>query len=119
MTELQRYTGSCHCGHVKIAVHADLSKVYACNCSICSRAGYLLTFPSEEHFELLQGEGAMTDYQFGKKNIHHLFCTTCGVRVYGHGGGKEGKKMFSVNVRCLDGVETEALTVERFDGKSL
>ena len=36
--------GSCHCGEVAFEVETDLEQVLACNCSHCSRKGYLLTF---------------------------------------------------------------------------
>jgi hypothetical protein len=119
MTEKKRYTGSCHCGNVKFAITADLEKAYACNCSICGRAGYLLTFVPDGELEVISGEDATTDYQFGKKRVHHPFCSTCGIRAFGWGNNKEGQKTYSVNVRCLDGVDPESLPVERFDGKSL
>lgn len=119
MTDAQRYTGSCHCGKVRFEVAADLGRVISCNCSICSRAGYLLMFVSEEQFSLQSGEDALNDYQFNKQHIHHLFCGTCGIRSFGRGAGPDGKMMYAVNVRCLDGVDVEALSVERVDGRSL
>lgn len=121
MSEKKSYEGGCHCGKVRFRVSADLSTVYACNCSMCGRMGWRLAFVPSEDFTLLSGADAQTDYQFHKKHIHHLFCTTCGVRSFGHGKDKEGKETYSVNVRCLDGVgeEADSLPVHRFDGKSL
>lgn len=121
MTETKTYEGGCHCGNVRFRVQADLSTVYACNCSMCSRMGWRLTFVPEAAFELLKGEGALKDYQFNKMHIHHLFCSTCGIRSYGHGKGKDGSEMYSVNVRCLDevGETADELPVQRFDGKAL
>jgi hypothetical protein len=119
MAETTKYQGSCHCGNVRFQVETDLSSVISCNCSICSRAGYLLTFVPEGQFELLAGEGAQSDYQFNRKNIHHLFCKTCGVRSFGHGKGPDGAAMYAVNVRTLDGVDLDALKVQKVDGKKL
>lgn len=79
----------------------------------------MLTFVPEEQFKLLAGEQAQTDYQFNTKNIHHLFCSTCGVRCFGHGVGPDGKPMYAVNVRTLEDVDLDALQVTKFDGKSL
>jgi len=118
MAETTKYQGSCHCGNVRFEVQTDLASVIACNCSICSRAGYLLTFVPDKHFKLLAGDGAQTDYQFNKKNIHHLFCKTCGVRSFGHGTGPDGTHMYAVNVRALDGVDLEKLKVQKVDGKN-
>lgn len=112
------YTGGCHCGAVRYTVRAALEGVVACNCSICSKAGWLLTFVPAENFTLEQGADALTDYQFAKKHIHHLFCKTCGVRSFGWGTGPEGAKMYSINVRCLDDVDSSALPVHNYDGAS-
>ena len=39
------YTGSCHCGAVTFTVAADApTEAMSCNCSHCSRKGFLLTF---------------------------------------------------------------------------
>ena len=80
MAELQTYKGSCHCGNVRFEVETDLKGVMSCNCSLCSRAGYLLHFVPEAKFKLLSGESDLRDYLFNKHKIHHLFCTNCGVR---------------------------------------
>jgi hypothetical protein len=119
MPEPKTYLGSCHCGAVRFEVTTALSKVISCNCSICSRAGHLLTFVPADQFKLLSGEGAQTDYRFGKEHIHHLFCSTCGVRSFGAGVGPGGAEMRSINVRCLEGVDIDRLEVTAFDGRKL
>jgi len=116
---LETKTGGCHCGQVRYDVTADLSQVMACNCSICMKRGALWTFVPPESFALRAGEGALTDYQFGKKTIHHLFCSTCGVGSFSRGRGPDGKEMIAVNVRCLHGVDLDALKITPFDGRSL
>lgn len=114
-----KYQGSCHCGAVKLTASMDLSKpVTACNCSICSRAGWLLVFVPESAVEV-SGKDHLTDYQFAKKHIHHTFCKVCGIHAFGHGAAPDGRNMYAVNVRCLDGVELDKLEVKHFDGKSL
>jgi hypothetical protein len=118
MAEARTYTGSCHCGSVRYEVTADISRVTACNCSHCQRNGWLLAFVPEAQFKLLTPQAPLTDYQFNKHVIHHLFCPTCGVHPFSRGSGKSGP-VVSVNVRCLEGVELEGLTVTQFDGRSL
>jgi len=120
MTQPSRYTGSCHCGAVRYSVEADLSQpVYACNCSMCGRSGALLAFVPMTKFTLEQGTDVLSDYQFHKHNIHHLFCKVCGIKSFAHGVGPGGQEMAAVNVRCLDGVEPTALEVKHVDGRSL
>ena len=117
--ESKNYSGSCHCGKVRYEVQTDLASVIECNCSICSRAGYLLTFVPSEQFKLLSGEGAQADYQFNKHHIHHLFCTSCGIHSFATGTGPDGKPMYAVNVRCLEGVDKNTLQTKAVDGRSL
>jgi hypothetical protein len=119
MTTTKQYEGGCHCGAVRYRVTTDLGRVTACNCSMCGRAGTLLNFVPEEAFELLSGEESLSDYQFAKQRIHHLFCKTCGIKSFARGMGPGGKMMCAVNVRCLDGVEPDSLTISHFDGRNL
>jgi len=119
MSESKTYRGSCHCGNVKYDVELDLSgPVMACNCSMCGRSGSLMAFVAEDKFTLLAGEASLTDYQFNTKQIHHLFCSNCGVRSFARGIGPGGAPMRMINVRCLEGVDPPALEVKRWDGKS-
>jgi hypothetical protein len=114
-TETKTYKGSCHCGKVTYEVEADLKELVAGNCSICSRAGWLLAFVPDDKFKLLSGEDELFDYQFKTKRVHHLFCKTCGVRSFGRGTMPNGAKVVPINARCLEGVDVEALPVKRFD----
>lgn len=95
------------------------AKAFACNCSICSRGGWLLAFVPSDSFRLVAGDRELIDYQFGKKHIHHLFCRTCGVRPFSRGAGKDGREMIAVNLRCIEGFDPTRLPVETFDGASL
>ena len=119
MTEPQKHQGSCHCGKVRYEVFLDLEQpVISCNCSMCGRSGTLLAFAPEAAFTLLSGQDALQDYQFNKHVIHHLFCTTCGIKPFARGKMKDGTPVAAINVRCLEGVDLDALTVERYDGRS-
>jgi len=119
MGEIKKYVGSCHCGNVRYSVSLDLSApAVSCNCSICGRSGSLLTFVPAAQFTLERGEDALTDYQFNKKIIHHLFCSSCGVRSFARGTGPDGSAMVAINARCLEGVDPAELRVQAFDGRS-
>ena len=58
---VRTYSGSCHCGRVRFEVTADLARVSECNCSICTRKGYLHCIVPPERFRLLAGEDALAD----------------------------------------------------------
>jgi len=117
MSDAKQYTGRCHCGKVRFQVTTDLAQTMDCNCSICSKRGWILAFVAPAQFNLLSGE--VTEYLFHKKKIQHLFCPVCGVASFGTGTGPDGKRMYSINVRCLDGVDLSTLSPTHFDGKSL
>lgn len=118
MSQAKTHHGGCHCGAVRYQVEVDLSQpVIQCNCSICFRTGTLLTFVQPESFKLEKGEESLTDYQFSKKVIHHLFCKVCGVRSFARGTGPQGP-MVAINTRCLDGLSLEELKVMNYDGRS-
>lgn len=119
MSMSQTYHGGCHCGAVRFEVEADLSKTVTCNCSICRKTGTILAFAPAGHFTLVSGADRLTDYQFNRKIIHHLFCSTCGIRSFTRGAMPDGTEMVAINVRCLDGVDLEVLSPAPFDGKSL
>jgi hypothetical protein len=116
-----KHTGGCHCGGVRYEVESTLDPVIACNCSICGKKGHWLSFVAEKDFRLLSGEDLLTDYQFGKKIIHHIFCSKCGVGSFMGGTAPDGRKMIAVNVRCIDGVDLEAVLPKlvQVDGKSV
>ena len=119
MTKPSTYSGSCHCGAVRYSVELDLSQpVIACNCTMCGRAGTLLTFAPIEKFTLEQGEDKLTDYQFNKHVIHHLFCKVCGVKSFARGKGRDGGPTVAINARCLDEVDVSKLNITPFDGRS-
>lgn len=114
------HTGSCHCGAVAFEVDAELDSLIACNCSMCGRSGTVLTFVPEGSFRCLRGEASLTDYQFGKKHIHHLFCPVCGIKPFGWGlDPKTGGKMIAVNVRCIEGLDVRDLKPHFYDGAAI
>lgn len=119
MMENNSFEGGCHCGAVRYRVTGlDLSSTIVCNCSRCAKVGHILSFVPADSFALLKGEDHLTDYQFNKKVIHHLFCDVCGVQSFSRGVGQDGSPTVAINVRCLDGVDLETLDPQKFDGKS-
>jgi hypothetical protein len=114
----QSRTGGCHCGKVRYEVETDLAQVIECNCSICTQRGFLFSFVPADKFRLLSGEGDLTDYQFNKHAIHHLFCKACGSESFARGSTPDGKPMVAINARCVDGVDLAALKRMPFDGRS-
>lgn len=107
---MKTYRGSCHCGAIHYEADIDLSAgTFRCNCSICTKLRNWLSLVRPEAFRLLAGEDELSDYQFGAKNVHHLFCRHCGVHSFGWGEVPQLGKMYAVNVNCLDDVDVAEL----------
>jgi hypothetical protein len=64
-----------------------------------------------EDFRLLEGESALTEYLFGSKSIHHLFCKHCGVKPFGKGHLEDIGDFVAINVACLDATPEELAKV--------
>jgi len=117
MDKIVIHKGQCHCGVVTYEVEAPENvEVSECNCSICSKSGYLhLTVPLSS-FNLLSGENNLETYTFDTHEAKHLFCKTCGVKSFyiprSHPDG------VSVNMRCLDDSTIKSVSIEYFDGKN-
>ena len=112
------YHGSCHCGLIKYEVEGELADVIECNCSHCSRKGYLLWFLPRQQLKLSTPEKWLATYTFNKHVIQHHFCATCGCAPFGFGKDKTGAATVAMNVRCLEGVDLARLNKQAFDGRS-
>ena len=108
--------GSCHCGDVAFEVDAPSPLVVQdCNCSICTKSGFLHLIVPKSRFRLLRGEEKLTTYTFNTGVAKHLFCATCGMKpFYVPRSNPDG---IDVNVRCLDPMPTD-FVVEPFDGQN-
>lgn len=113
-----KYSGSCHCGDVAFEFEAAFDEVVECNCSHCSRKGYLLTFVPHEQFTLKSGAASLSTYTFNKHAIQHQFCKRCGCAPFGFGTHPKGGKMAAINVRCLENVDLGSIARKPVDGKS-
>ncbi|KAI1083515.1 glutathione-dependent formaldehyde-activating enzyme [Whalleya microplaca] len=135
------YTGSCHCGAVRLAFLAKpLDKTYPeniaqCNCSMCGRQGVTWIYPRKEQV-VIEGEENLATYCFGKKYFGKTFCKTCGVPVHNvpqtlteedAAKMKESDKNFvaaakylkPINLRLFDGVDVKDLNIKKIDGYNI
>jgi hypothetical protein len=115
---MQTYLGSCHCGRVRFAMEADLSRLTRCTCSMCAKQGFLGCYVPRAHFRLLQGEEELSLYQFNKKIAKHFFCRHCGIHAFRN--PRSNAEAYAVNVRCLDGFDLDKATydLQVFDGRN-
>jgi hypothetical protein len=108
------YRGSCHCGRVAFDVEGELAAVVECNCSICSKKGYLHWIVPRDRFRLRTPEDAISTYTFNTGAAKHHFCPVCGVAPFYV--PRSHPDAVDVNVRCLEGVDVATLRVQPFDG---
>jgi hypothetical protein len=109
------HRGGCHCGRVRFEVTAPARiDVSECNCSMCSKAGYLHLIVPAANFSLVCGQEVLTSYTFNTRTARHLFCSICGIKSFyvprSHPDG------FSVNARCLDAGTVVEMAVAQVNG---
>lgn len=112
------YKGSCHCGRISFRVEGELEKAMECNCSHCSRKGYLLWFVPRANLALDDPDVELGTYTFNKHAIKHHFCPTCGCAPFGFGKDRSGQDTAAINVRCLEDLELADLERVPVDGRS-
>ncbi|GKZ22895.1 hypothetical protein AbraIFM66951_005019 [Aspergillus brasiliensis] len=121
-SERSTHQGSCHCGAVRF--HFSLSPplseypVVNCNCSICSKNGYLLVYPSLKDFTLDSGDETIRTHQFGRHQAKHEFCGTCGSSCFIRLVGEDAPSIVAVNVRLLEECDLDKLNYKKVDGRS-
>ena len=111
------HTGSCHCGDIKFEVEGEIDQVIECNCSHCSRKGYLLWFVPRDKLKHATPEHHMATYMFNKHVIQHHFCLRCGCAPFGEGKDTKGNAMASINIRCLEGVDPKSVKTVQYNGR--
>lgn len=112
-----RLKGGCHCGavHYEVNTAVPLDTV-ECNCSICSKSGYLHLLGEAEQFLLLQGHDDLLTYTYDTHEAKHYFYKHCGVKsFYVPRSNPQG---FSINVHCLDDYTEMDMTRRTFDGQN-
>lgn len=90
-----------------------------CNCSHCSRKGFLLWFVPPDKVRVRGDESALTTYRFNKHAIEHKFCPVCGVQPFARGKAPNGAEMVAINLRCVEGFDRSSVKVVPVDGKNL
>jgi hypothetical protein len=108
------YEGGCHCGAVRFRVVVNSHKVDDCNCSICSKKGFLHLIVNQNQFTLLQGEDVLKTYKFNTGVAQHKFCGVCGIHSFYI--PRSHPDCIDVNVRCLDGNVLRNFEILPFDG---
>lgn len=117
MAVKKTYSGSCHCGDVRFEVDLDLDHVRECDCSLCRKRGALnhRVHPSDLRIETPLEE--MTLYQWHTRTAKDYFCPRCGMLPFRR--PRTAPQLWTINVRCLDGVDLDSIPVEKVHGSQL
>jgi len=111
------YQGSCHCGKNTFELSADLDHVRVCDCSLCRKRGALNFRVREDALKITSPIEEMTLYQWHTKTAKDYFCPTCGILPFRR--PRTAPDLWTVNIRCLDDVNLDALPIERVHGSRL
>lgn len=103
-SQLDVMEGACHCGTVRFTVtlSENLASARRCSCSYCAMRGAIAVTAPLDGIRFLQGEDALTLYQFNTHTAKHYFCSRCG--IYTHHQRRSNPNEFGVNAACLSGV---------------
>lgn len=109
--------GRCHCDAVRFAVRLTAPTLIVCDCSICTKKGFLHLIVEKDDLTIEAGADALQTYRFHTRTAQHLFCRICGMHPFyvprSHPDG------WSVNARCLDDQAfVRDLPVQPFAGRA-
>ncbi len=122
------YRGSCHCGRNRFEVDLDLDHVRVCDCSICRRRGALIHRVEADQLRMLTPLEDLTRYQWHTRTAEDYFCPVCGILPFRRprhrtptetAAGVREFSGWSINVRCLEGVDLDGVPVKRVHGSRL
>lgn len=102
MSETRRST--CHCGAVELLItfESGLQNIRRCDCSLCSRKGYVMASVPTTHLQVVRGRDRLSLYQWGTMVAEHYFCSTCGIHT--HHKRRSNPSEYGINIACIEGV---------------
>jgi hypothetical protein len=122
------YRGSCHCGAVRFEIDVEIDHVRVCDCSVCRRRGGLMFRVPAEAFRLLTPRDALHVYHWGSQTAEDHVCKACGILPFRKpsqptadeiAAGSRPFSGWSINVRCIDDIDLDALPIVRIAGSRL
>ena len=87
--------GKCHCGSVRFEVSRNIKNLHRCNCSICSRKGFVMGTALIDEF--------LKSYKWNTKVAEHYFCKICGINT--HHKRRSDPNQYGYNIGCIEGFE--------------
>ena len=102
--DIKETNGACHCGTVRFRVRLSngLHSARRCTCSYCRMRGAVAVSADLDGLEILEGEDALTLYQFNTRVAKHYFCSICGIYTFHQ--RRSSPDQYGVNVACIEGM---------------
>ncbi len=114
---MHEITGACHCGAVSISTPALPEKLVSCNCSICSRTGWLGAYYHPGEVTVAAGADDLSGYAHGDRAITFWRCSHCGIATHWTASAAPVDRM-GVNARIFDREAWQDIPLEHVDGAS-
>ena len=109
------YKASCHCGGIRYEFDSEITFAEVCNCSICTRNGYLHRYTPPDRFRLLSPQENVATYLFGTGRAKNHFCPTCGISPFRR--ARSDPNQVDINLRCVEALDLSAIPVRHFNGQ--
>ncbi|KAK0718093.1 Mss4-like protein [Lasiosphaeria miniovina] len=110
------YRGNCHCGAFIFEVKVpEIKSASACDCSICSKKGYVWLVATSDAVNVVKDEGLLVDYAFGAKSLVHKFCGKCGTATMASMADPSAKTVL-INIRAFQDFDVWGLEIRKRDG---
>ena len=116
-TMKKTYNGSCHCGKVRFEVAMNLDHVRVCDCTVCKKRGALNHRVEEKDIQIFTPLDELIQYKWHTMTATDYFCPVCGILPFRH--PRDKPELWTVNVRCLDGVDLASIPVRQVYGSTL
>ena len=109
--------GHCHCQAVTISVPDFPDKLSSCNCSLCSKTGWLGVYYHPDDVRVETGQDDLVSYVQGDRMIATWHCRHCGIATHWTPITAPLDRM-GLNARMFSREVWENLPVEYVDGAS-
>ncbi|KAK9424629.1 putative Glutathione-dependent formaldehyde-activating enzyme [Seiridium unicorne] len=123
----QTYECGCHCGYIKFSMtlsppltgqpEGENYKILQCNCSACTRFGYLLVYPKATEVSWHNdGRARCANYQFNTKQKDQMFCPKCGASLGIDFREVHKPQVYGISARTIYGINVDDLTYRKGNG---
>ena len=93
--------GSRHCGVIKFQVNISLKDLCRCNCSICSRKGFVMGSAPVDVLTNISGKKYLSTYKLNTNVAEQYFCKIYEINT--HHKIRSNPSEYGYNISCIRG----------------